>query len=225
MDRGILIKELEFGSILSYCPKPTKEVTKNAKNVMNALKNEQTLVIKRENGSKQQLPASICIGIFLKENLKLYEDIFDKRTNLIPLPRSSLITKDALWPSLKIAQALEKEGLGAVFPIIKREKPIRPSSKSKVEERPSPEEHYSSLKIDRRKLKSNKIVLFDDVITRGHTFMGSAWKILESYPEAKIFCFSAMRTISNEEEFKSLVDPVRGKIIYREKTKDCIRRP
>ena len=221
MQHKIPATELEFGSLLSYCPRPTKNETKYAKDVMIAIKNEKMIKLK----DSRELHASKWIAKLLKNNIKLYEDVFNEQTVLIPVPRSSLMKSASLWPSLEIAKALGEEGFGVLRPILKREKKVVRSSTSKPEERPKPIEHCRSLSINKTRLPSKKIVLVDDIVTRGHTFMGSAWKVLEVYPDADIFCFSAMRTISNEENFKSLLDPVRGTIYYREETEDCLRRP
>jgi len=46
------------------------------------------------------------------------------------------------------------------------------------------------------------IVLIDDILTRGHTFLGAAWRLHEAFPETKIVAFAAMRTISKEKELR-----------------------
>jgi phosphoribosylpyrophosphate synthetase len=71
------------------------------------------------------------------------------------------------------------------------------------------------------------VILVDDIVTRGHTFMGYAWKIEEAYPDVSIHAFAAVRAVSNPDEFKAFYDPVveSGTITYRPDTGDCLSRP
>ncbi|MEM3444500.1 MAG: phosphoribosyltransferase [Thermoplasmata archaeon] len=69
-----------------------------------------------------------------------------------------------------------------------------------------------------------KIILVDDVVVRGHTFMGAAWRIYEKCPDAKIICFAAVRAISNLQDFTDWLEPVNGKIVMQ-KSGECRRSP
>ena len=79
--------------------------------------------------------------------------------------------------------------------------------------------------IKRISLIPQEIILVDDILTRGHTLIASAWYIHEVFPDVEVKAFAAMRTISNESEFKKLIDPVIGRIKYRPIYDDCLRRP
>lgn len=155
----------------------------------------------------------------------VFTEFFGEDVVLVPAPRSSLIQKNALWPSFQIAKALEDEGFGIVKPILKRITPIPRSSMVPPEQRPSPTDHYESMNAKKSELLSQKFLLVDDIVTRGHTFMGSAWRLQDAFPNAEIKAFAAMRTVSNESEFNGLVDPVVGQITYRPDFDDCLRRP
>jgi len=214
---------LEFGSLLSYCPRSTSQEGELAKKVMRAIKNEG--VIRSQLGD---LFAPKFVAKVLK--IKIYKkgiftDFFGEDTVLVPVPRSSPIRKDSLWPSLQIAKAIEHEGLGTVRPVLKRIKPVPRSSMVPPESRPRPTDHYESIKVEKYKLSSQKLLLIDDIVTRGHTFLGSAWCLQKAFPDAKIKAFAAMRTVSIESEFRKIIDPVRGQIIYRPEYNDCLRRP
>jgi len=57
-----------------------------------------------------------------------------------------------------------------------------------------------------------RIVLVDDVITRGATMLGAASRLAEVYPEAEIRCFAMIRTMSRSETFVRILDPCLGHI-------------
>jgi len=190
---------------------------------MKAIKNE--LPVRSKLG---EMFASEYIVETLKEIIREdndFKEFMDENPILIPVPRHSPIKKGYLWPSLQIAKAMEKEKLGVVKPLLERIKVVSRSSLSPPGSRPSPITHYRSMTIKRVSLMSQEIILVDDIITRGHTFIASAWYIHEVFPDAQVKAFAAMRTISNESEFKRLIDPVIGKIKYRPIYDDCLRRP
>lgn len=81
------------------------------------------------------------------------------------------------------------------------------------------------MRVEKSSVITSNIILVDDVVTRGHTFMASAWHIKDSFPNAEAKAFAALKTVSNEIEFRNLVDPVIGKIVYRDEYDDCLRRP
>lgn len=222
----IPVTRLSFCSIFSYCPKSVTEEGYNAKKVMRAIKNDLP-VRHRIFG---ELFASELIAKFLKTNpwkSLLYYEYFTGTNILIPVPRSSPICKGALWPSFRIARAMEQNSLGKVRAVIERIIPVSKSSLTPPERRPSPYNHYESMAVLSRLSMSpqTEVILVDDIITRGHTFMGAAWCIKKAFPEVQIKAFAAMRTVSNESEFKGLIDPVYGQIVYRNRSADCLRRP
>jgi len=215
--------EIRYCSLFSYCPRSSSEKGELAKKVMKAIKNE--LPVKSKLG---EMFASEFVVETLKETIRDdsdFREFIGRNPILIPVPRHFPIKRDYLWPSFQIAKAMEKENLGVVKPLLERIKVVSRSSLSPPGSRPSPITHYRSMTIKRVSLMSQEIILVDDIITRGHTFIASAWYIHEVFPDAQVKAFAAMRTISNESEFKRLIDPVIGKIKYRPIYDDCLRRP
>jgi len=66
--------------------------------------------------------------------------------------------------------------------------------------------------------------LIDDVVTRGATLLGAANRLAESYPDAQIAAFAALRAIGNPAEFKSVNNPVKG-VITLQSNGGTLRRP
>ncbi len=111
------------------------------------------------------------------------------------------------------------------MPVLKRVQRVPTSSNVSPEERPRPTDHYNSMRAKKYKLKSSRFLLVDDIVTRGHTFLGAAWRLKEVFPKSEIKAFAAMRPISGNCNFDKVLDPVVGTITYRGERDDCLRRP
>jgi hypothetical protein len=155
-----------------------------------------------------------------------FSSIFQTKSILIPIPKSSLMNQDTLWVPQRIALALAKKGFGAeVVSCLKRITPIRKSATSLPENRPKVGEQFRSMGVEGRLAPPEEIVLIDDIITRGATFFGASMRLLEAFPETHISAFAAMRTISNPIFFENFYNLCIGSIQYREETDDTMRNP
>lgn len=104
-------------------------------------------------------------------------------------------------------------GLGtSVVPCLVRTKPVNKSAFSRSEDRPLPSTHFDSFQVKNTLSDLPKVLLIDDVVTRGSTFIGAASKILEFSPQTEVYAFAAMRALTDPTDFKSLFTPVSGKI-------------
>jgi len=232
---------LRYSSLYSYTPYKNYANVSNisyrdeldkANKLKTALKNDREIPIVLKNGREVKSENFIqYIARYIKENLN--EEKFAKKfsffgndTLLIPIPKSSLMKEGTLWVPKRIAQELEKQGLGRYVDLLERIYPVNKSSTSLPKDRPKPEDHYNSIKVKNQLIEvgeNTKFVLVDDVITRGSTLLGCANKILDVWNHADIYGFAVFRTISNHYEFKNFLDPITGIIKYRPETKDTIR--
>lgn len=214
------LSELRYGSFLAYTPRSSDvNVQVACRAVVYAVKNFRTL----QNGKSvvDKLVES------MKEKIMEmpFKDFFSSAA-LVPVPSSKPMLRDALWVPREICKSLQSQGLGVTCEILQRTKRVPQSSLSKPEDRPKPTEHYESLQCKKLRLKDyTKILLVDDVITRGHTFLGAAWRVAEKYPNYEILAFALIRTVSNPSEFTKIFDPRVGTITYRPESNDAIRRP
>jgi predicted amidophosphoribosyltransferase len=163
----------------------------------------------------------------LRKNISQWS-VFHGDAVLVPVPRSAPIREGDLWPSYEIAKAMQDLRLGRVSTLLERIERVNPSSRSRSEDRPSPFKHSQTIRLQRNLPPNVKsVILVDDIVTRGHTFMGCAWKIEEAYPDVSIHAFAAVRAVSNPYGFKAFYDPVveSGTITYRSGIGDCLRRP
>ena len=103
---------------------------------------------------------------------------------IVPVPGHSLHHPGALWPSKRIAEALQAAGVGnRVEPCLVRKKPVQKSAWAKPGERPTARMHYESFAVETTLIAPTSVLLVDDVVTRGATLVGGAARISEAFPD------------------------------------------
>ena len=206
----MLLSELIFRTYLTYTPRGTSAIAKQAQQDMLAIKNEK---MHRE----LKIPASEFFVNMIKENLKdlPFKHFFGEDVHLTPVPKSALMRPGTLWVSQKIAEELSKHGLGMVLPCLERLHAVPKSATSQSENRPKAIDHYNTIRVKTTVQRPTKIVLIDDVVTRGATLLGCASLLKEAFPGASIFGFAIVRTMSEEGSFKQIMDPCIGTIELR----------
>ncbi|MCS6787965.1 MAG: phosphoribosyltransferase [Aigarchaeota archaeon] len=162
------ISRLPFGPLWSWTNKPTDEEGHKAKTLCYALKRYQVFnkdldAIKMAVDSLDSRMGSLP-----------FSDFFSGEVALVPIPSSKPTRPDDVWVSRDICDEMEKRGLGLKLELLKRAYPIRRSSLSPPGERPSPIEHYNSMRGRKIERIPTRVILVDDVITKGHTMLGSA---------------------------------------------------
>ena len=230
-----LLEKLEFCSIFSYCPKDNSKEGLFAKKVMYWIKNDTVVKVRKpavKEGKvmivEEEMPMSHYVAEVLKNLVDegYFSDFFQKDVILVPMPRSAPLKKGQLWPAYQIAKAMESKELGVVVPLIRRLIPIQKSSYAPPSKRPKPADHFNSMGINRTveiDLDFERIVLVDDIVTRGHTFMGAAWRVKVTHPDVEIKAFAAMQTISDKSKFIRYFYPSEGLINYWKNSGTCRR--
>ncbi len=138
---------------------------------------------------------------------------FGRGTVFVPVPSSSLLKPGSLWVPHRIANEFVKAGLGdAVECRLERARALPKAAWSVAVARPSAQEHYESLRVVAGGLMPARLVLIDDVITRGATLLAAASRLAVACPNAEIRCFAVMRSLSEPEEFTDILSPVLGRI-------------
>jgi|SRR3989344_2877201 len=208
----MLLSALEFGSLLTYVPQPTNDEQRKAKDFTVFLKGDKVIT----SPSPQSITTHVAK--FIAKNIASlpFGNYFGSDVALVPVPSSSLRNPGSLWVPYNLAKALEAENLGQLIECVKRKIAIAKAATAKSEERPTPKQHYESLEIIPTNATMKKIVLIDDVITRGATAIGVASRLKEVYPDADIKHFAVVRTISKPENFVKFNQPCIGKITIRD---------
>ena len=137
---------------------------------------------------------------------------------LVPLPRSSPILPKkwgpSLWPALRICEALIESGIGReIVPCLRRIESTRKSATAAQGERPGPHEHYATIDVQLGALPEGAAVLLvDDVITRGATMLGSAWRLQAAFPTVAMKGFAIALTRGAAEDIPDVIEPHVGRI-------------
>ena len=199
------LSELTFGSFLVYPSRADTDEKARFKQVVLDIKGDRFV-----HGQNMRWPEYTARRIAEKIPGSALERYFPPDAVLVPLPRSGLLQKNALWPARRIADELVKVGLGEkIDPLIQRETPMRKSAVSG--DRPSPAEHLKSF-ARVLPVQSRHFVFVDDIITRGSMALAAAWAILEVMPDAEVKTFAVART--TWEEPREMVEIVVGKVVH-----------
>ena len=215
----MLLSKLEFGSYLTYTPRPNSDLSNKAKNIMIYLKSEGNI------GTPPKFMSEF-VADRLKESIDQmpFKRFFNENVSLVPVPKSSMMQSNALWVSEKIAKALSKQAFGSLYPCLKRIKPVQKSAYAvPSNRRPKAIEHYNSIECQQLVHRPKEIVLIDDIVTRGSTLLGCASKVKEIFPDIPIRAFAVIRTISEPDNFSKIEDPCVGKITLS--NNDTFREP
>lgn len=129
-----------------------------------------------------------------------FQRMLDQAEILLPVPGSAPLVKDGLWVPLLIAQELHSHGIGKeVRPLLSRSRRITQSSATKVsEDRPDPKEHAETLECKEELLTGKRLLLVDDIVTRGSTMAGCVLRLREHYPGIEIEGFALGRVATIE---------------------------
>lgn len=133
--------------------------------------------------------------------------------------------KDFLWVPQRICEVMVREGLAGCWqPLLVRERRVQRSSIVAPQDRPLPQTHFDSLEVSGELPAGSKLVVVDDIVTRGATMLACASRLKASFPDIDVKGFAVVRTISDPTEFTHMLDPVRGSITLRDRG-DTLRRP
>jgi len=152
---------------------------------------------------------------------------FFENATLLPIPRSSLYQTGSNWPSKTIADRLLANGFGKeVVPCIKRTTAVsRSAFTANPNQRPTVAVHASSMSfpLPGGLVKPDRILLIDDVITKGSTSLGCVDLIKKAMPEMEVNIFSIFRTVgkplpatmfSPAPPPETLYEPVVGSVFF-----------
>jgi hypothetical protein len=121
--------------------------------------------------------------------------LFARDALLVPVPGSKA-WDGAPWAAQRLAFALSGVGLGGgLWTALRRQTSVRKSASSPLGERPTVREHYESFATARPLRPAARIVLVDDVITKGRTLLAAAARLQAELPHADIRAFALIRTV------------------------------
>jgi hypothetical protein len=134
---------------------------------------------------------------------------------LVPVPGSAT-TRDRITVAGQLAAALLNAGLGAgIWNGLRRVCPVAKSATAAPGSRPTVSAHYDSFAIEAGGGAPSRVVLVDDVVTKGRTLLAAAARIQEAFPATEIRAFAMLRTMGLAEGVNHLLEPCVGEIQWR----------
>lgn len=226
-----MLSEIRFGSFLAYSPNgaPAEEPGRSSRRFVAALKNDSYY---------RGFPAvDLAIQRLTEEDPEPLRELLGLNAVLVPAPSSSPLPprdldiplkgkpSDFLWVPRRICEALVGAGRGAGVQVsLVRTHKVTRASTALPHERPTPTMHFDSLSVVQFPIEPARIVVVDDVVTRGATLLACASRLQEAYPESHVEAFALVRAVSNPAEFRGMLEPVIGRIELRPQG-DTLRRP
>jgi hypothetical protein len=137
-------------------------------------------------------------------------NLFGGAAVLVPIPGSAPGRLTG-WPASQLAFALREVGLGqCVWKGLRRQSAVTKSATARARERPTVREHYESFVVERPLPAIQKILLVDDVITKGRTLLAAAVRLHEQFPHADVRAFALVRTLGFVPRVDQLVGTCHG---------------
>ena len=151
----------------------------------------------------------------VREELTRHETLaglFDRETYFVPVP-SSTLRPQLVWAAERLATALHGVGLGkGVWTGLYRRHEVRKSATALGGLRPTVRQHYESLAVTHCHEARSRLLLIDDVITRGRTTFAAGLRLHEALPNADIRAFALVRTMGLLPDVTHFLEPCQGVI-------------
>lgn len=161
---------------------------------------------------------------YISDNINFLKEHIAQDAVMVPIPRSTPLVKNAVWPSFEICIRLLEFQIG-------REKLIMLERKTAVltahlqdgaNNRPSVLQHYNSIAVT-NDFSSNpikNIVLVDDRITQGRTSAACYLRVKEKHPDANISVFAPIITKSRKVhgDLSVFCNPIVSRVHYNHRS-------
>jgi predicted amidophosphoribosyltransferase len=150
-------------------------------------------------------------------------EMFAPNVVLVPVP-GSMPAREGRSSALHLARALESLGLGmCVWPGLRRAHAVRKSATAPTAARPSVREHYESFVVAVPAQPLPRILLVDDVITKGRTALAAATRLRAALPDTDVRAFALIRTLGFADRLEGLAAWCHG--VVRWTGEDARREP
>jgi hypothetical protein len=161
-------------------------------------------------GDSIWLPGYAGVVRELATKNEMFAELFSADATLVPIPGSDP-SSTRLWAAERLAMALHGVLLGkAVWPGIQRRYPVRKSATALNADRPTTQRHYDSLSVPDPSVEPHRVILIDDVITKGRTILAAAARLHEAFPNADIRAFALVRTMGFLSDVSQFLEPCKG---------------
>ena len=191
---------LSFASCYVYAPRAHGPIANASRQICERVKRSDPV----------WLPAYAGFVYRISLRDRQLRQLFSPGAMLIPVPGSAPCSS-ARWPSLQLALALSEVGFALrVWTGLHRSVAVRKSATAPQAERPTVRQHYDSFSVTLPHGPVRKIVLVDDVITKGRTLLAAALRLQVELPPAEIEAFALIRTLGFIEQLHHLTAVCHG---------------
>jgi hypothetical protein len=200
-----MIEDIAFASCYVYSPAGDSAICARSRLLRALLKDgDARFMFRYAVRVRQQMePPSQLAGFILGGDV------------LVPVPRSAPKV-GGTWAALELARALVQAGVGGTtWPGLRRISAVRKSATAAKGLRPSVARHYESLRLLPLTLCPERVILIDDVVTRGRTLLAAAARLREALPDAQIGAFALLRTRGLIPDLPNLLEPCKGQILWK----------
>ena len=204
------VSEVAFGAFLAYSPSGQSEISRRSRRICHSIKQDGP------SGDPKRRMVEFAIARLLEEEPAQLGDFLWPDATLVPVPRSAPFpprATNALWVPNRICRALVNVGYGmAVEPLLERIHPVGKSAYAPPGHRPGVQEHVESMRVVPSVVPLERVILVDDVVTRGATLIAAAHLIRQAHPRAEVRAFALLRTRGLVPEIERIADAVVGRI-------------
>ena len=201
-ESSALISSVAFASCYVYSPRAAGWAAESSRVMCRRVKSSDPLWLPHYAG---------CVFRSTLRDRGLAE-LFSRGAMLVPVPGSAR-TGAAPWTALQLALALRQVGLALrVWIGLHRRYAVTKSATAVTAARPSVQQHYESLVAMLPVLPMHRVVLVDDVITKGRTILAAAARLHCVLPSAEVRAFALIRTEGFTHRIERLEEPCHGVI-------------
>jgi hypothetical protein len=197
------VLSLSYASCYAYAPRAAGLIAKSSRQMCARVKSSDPVWVPRYAGFVYRSSLSDPrLGA-----------LFAREVTLVPVP-GSVRSGEAPWAALQLAIALSE--IGSALPVwvgLRRAFTVRKSATAPSAYRPGVPQHFESFSVaplPERQIR--RIVLIDDVVTRGRTLLAAAARLQAELPCADIRAFALLRTQGFVERLDHLTESCHGVI-------------
>jgi predicted amidophosphoribosyltransferase len=202
------MRSLDFASCYVYAPCGACAVSARSRSLCAMIKAAEPPLV----------PLYARCVIRQAHHLPVLAEFFRAIDVLIPIPASEPSRPNRDYLPDRLAAAFVAEGLaGSAWKGLRRVRAVAKSATAAPGRRPTVLAHYHSLRVvPGADLPDNaRLLLIDDVVTRGRTLLAAAMRLHEAFPQAHISAFALLRTLGFKDHLEGLLEPCVGRIGWR----------